>query len=556
MLGQMRWKIAGSAILCAVALTAADNSGSIQGVVKNAAGEPVSGAFVKLKNGERRFTFMVISQAQGRYTAANLPPGKYEVQGVGGDFQSEMTAPVEVTAERPATVDLRLAVQRAPDLPHAWPGMLPGQIAGEGGGNGTVQVNLPDGAGKAIVQSKCTVCHGVGIIASARFDRQRWEDVIEEMRSYAQGSTIPMKDLTEQESKTLLDYVAANFSSEGRGRAARPAPDPNSRLPRTLMQGAEAKYIAVEFTLPNPRSEPHEVTVDMQGNAWASQRAAGHLGKLDPKTLNYAEFDPPAGKSKMHLNGITRGPDGKIWFVDASANRRFISLDSKTMEYNLYPLPKLKTGRASGNTMRVAPDGSVWLASVGANEMIRLQPSTKEFTVYGVPAGVKAQKNAAPYGIAIDGDQKIWFVENAMNGLGRITPSSGQIDEFKVPVENAVPRKAGMDSQGNVWFGLHFAGKLLKVDYKTLKMSVFTPPTENAGVYSIQGDTKSRYIWMSEQHADKIARFDPQTEQWLEFPLATAEEDNRRIEIDPTNSNRVWWSGNVSGRVGYIEVMN
>jgi len=542
--------------LCAGAVQAIDNGGGIQGVVKNGSGEPVSGAFVKMKNGERRLTFMVISQALGRYTASNLPPGKYEVQGVGGDFQSEMSAPVEVTAGRPATLDLSLTVQRAPDLPHAWPGMLPGQIAGEGGGNSTVQVNLPDGDGKPIVQAKCTVCHGVGIIASARFDRKRWEDVIEEMRSYAQGSTIPMKDLTEQESKTLLEYVTANFSNEGRGRAARPVADPNSRLPRTLMQGAEAKYIAVEFTLPNPKSEPHEVTVDLQGNAWASQRTAGHLGKLDPKTLNYAEFDPPAGKSPMHLNGITRAPDGKIWFVDASANRRFISLDSKTMEYNLYPLPKLKTGRASGNTMRVAPDGSVWLASVGANEMIRLQPSTKEFTVYSVPAGVKAQRNAAPYGIAIDGDEKIWFVENAMNGLGRITPSTGQIDEFKVPVENAVPRKAGMDSQGNVWFGLHFAGKLMKVDYKTLKMSVFTPPTENAGVYSIQGDTKSRYIWMSEQHADKIARFDPQTEQFLEFPLATAEEDNRRIEIDPTNSNRIWWSGNVSGRVGYIEVMN
>jgi streptogramin lyase len=555
MLRQMRRKIVGTVFLCAGVVQAADNGGRIQGVVKDRSGEPVSGAFVKVKNPELRLTFMVISQAQGHYAASNLPQGKYEIQGVGGDFQSEMSAPVEVRAGRPATADLSVTVQRALDLPHAWPGMLPGQVAGEGGGNSTAPVNLPDGAGKPIVLTKCVVCHGAGTIASARLDPKHWEDVIEEMRSYMQGSTIPMKDLTEQESKTLLEYVTANFS-EGRGRSARRVPDPNSRLPRTLMQGAETKYVAVEFTLPDTKAEPHEVTVDLQGNAWVSQRTAGHLGKLDPGTLTYNEFDPPAGKSPMHLNGITRGPDGKIWFVDASANRRFISLDTKTMEYALFPLPKLKTGRASGNTMRVAPDGSVWLASVGANEMIRLQPSTKEFTVYGVPAGVKAQRNAAPYGIAIDGAQNIWFVENAMNALGRITPSTGQIVEFKVPVENSVPRKAGMDSEGNVWFGLHFAGKLMKVDYKTLKMSVYTPPTENAGAYSIQGDPKSRYIWLSEQHADKIARFDPQTEQFLELPLANAEEDNRRIEIDPTNSNRIWWSGNVSGRMGYIELVN
>src|SRR5258708_7067753 len=84
-------KIVASAILCAGGLPAADNGGSIQGVVKNASGEPVSGAFVKLKNPDRRLTFMVISQAQGRYTANNLPAGKNSVQRVGGYFQSEIS---------------------------------------------------------------------------------------------------------------------------------------------------------------------------------------------------------------------------------------------------------------------------------------------------------------------------------------------------------------------------------------------------------------------------------------------------------------------------------
>jgi len=37
--------------------------------------------------------------------------------------------------------------------------------------------------------------------------------------------------------------------------------------------------------------------------------------------------------------------------------------------------------------------------------------------------------------------------------------------------------------------------------------------------------------------------------------LANAEEDHRRIEIDPTNSSRIWWTGNVSGRIGYIELL-
>ena len=229
--------------------------------------------------------------------------------------------------------------------------------------------------------------------------------------------------------------------------------------------------------------------------------------------------------------------------------------DTKTKEFNVFELPKTKTGSASGNTMRIHSNGTVWLNSIAANQVIRLDPATKQFTVFEVPAGIKAGRTANPYGMAISGDDKIWFVENAMNQLGRIDPVTGKIDEFEIPVKNPVARKGGMDSEGNVWVGLHGAGKLMKVDYKTTKMTVYTPPTDDAGVYSVQGDTKSHLVWFSEQHVDKIARFDPATEAFTEFPLADAESDPRRIEIDANNPNRIWWSGDLSGRMGYVELL-
>ena len=58
------------------AMRAADFAGSVQGVVKSASGQALAGAYVKLINPERRLTFMVVSQAQGRYTMNNLPPGQ------------------------------------------------------------------------------------------------------------------------------------------------------------------------------------------------------------------------------------------------------------------------------------------------------------------------------------------------------------------------------------------------------------------------------------------------------------------------------------------------
>ena len=287
-------------------------------------------------------------------------------------------------------------------------------------------------------------------------------------------------------------------------------------------------------------------------------RKTGMLGRLDPKTLIYTEVAPPPGESEtVKLNAIWAGANNKLWFIDYGPNRRFVSYDTKWKEFSSYRISmKLRTGSPGGNTMRDHPNGTVWFNAIGNNTVIRLDPKTKEFTGFEVPAGVKAGRSASPYGIAIAGDGGIWIALNSMDKMGRVDPVTGKIDEFDIPVEGAVPRKGGPDADGNVWFGLHGAGKIMKIDYKTNKMSFYTPPTENSGTYAVSVDLKHNLIWVAQQHVDKIASFDPKTETWVEYPLANAEEDHRRIEVDQNNPNRIWWSGNVSNRMGYIEVFD
>ncbi len=48
--------------------SAQDAAGTLTGVVTDAAGKPLEGAFVQMKNAERRLYFMVITKTQGRYT--------------------------------------------------------------------------------------------------------------------------------------------------------------------------------------------------------------------------------------------------------------------------------------------------------------------------------------------------------------------------------------------------------------------------------------------------------------------------------------------------------
>ena len=86
-------------------------------------------------------------------------------------------------------------------------------------------------------------------------------------------------------------------------------------------------------------------------------------------------------------------------------------------------------------------------------------------------------------------------------------------------------------------------------------MTEYEPPTKLAGVDTVDVDRKRNLIWIGEDQGDRLARFDPRTNTFVEFPLPTAATGVKRIAVDPSNPNRVWWCSTSSNRAGYIEVI-
>jgi hypothetical protein len=165
----------------------AQDAGTLTGVIKDATGAPVAGAFVQMKNADRRLNFMVITHEGGKYSNNRLPTGKYVVQAIGGEQQSAMSAPVEVEAGKSSSVDLSLTVARAPALAPAWPGRTPGDRGEEADAATGGGPRLPDGDGKAIIEAKCNLCHDSQRIVRSRGAPARWQQVIDTMKLYAQG---------------------------------------------------------------------------------------------------------------------------------------------------------------------------------------------------------------------------------------------------------------------------------------------------------------------------------------------------------------------------------
>ena len=541
---------AAAIMLCLQPASANENFGSLQGVVKNAAGQPVSGAFVRVKNAGKRLTFMVISQNGGAFKASDLPAGDYTVQAIEGKNQSGISAAVAVTAGKAAKQDVALGNTRGAMLPAAWPERVPEDQFDRMPKDTSA---LPAGEFKQLVAEKCTVCHDVQRILGKRSDVSDWTFTVKRMRVNMAAASLP--DITDQEANNIVKYMTANFHPLAGGD------DMNARLPDYAMTGQSMKYRVVTLDLPRRYSEPHDIASDPSGVAWAAERA-GALIRFDPKSYEFTEVKVPAGPAaadRQRLGNPQISAQGILWTADGP-NNRWLSYDTKAFNvanpgapFHSYPWQVKGHGGAGGNSFALHPDGTIW--GTGMNKEVRmLNPQTAEFKFYESPS---ASKSPGAYGLAVAGDGSVWWAEDNSDMMARADPKTGKVEEFKIPDVggHALPRRMNSDWDGNLWVGLWQAGKLLKVDYKTRQMTVYTPKTASLGMYSVVADKKNHLIWVSAQQVDKIFRFNPATGEFTEFPLSYAQQDPRRIDIDPTDPNRIFFSGNTADRIGYIELL-
>ena len=79
-----------------------------------------------------------------------------------------------------------------------------GRVAVGAQGN-TDPSKLPDGPGKTILQSACTVCHGLDLLSGR--DEAGWRDTVDRM--IAMGAVVP-----DDQVKVLVEYLTKNFPPE------------------------------------------------------------------------------------------------------------------------------------------------------------------------------------------------------------------------------------------------------------------------------------------------------------------------------------------------------
>jgi streptogramin lyase len=201
------------------------------------------------------------------------------------------------------------------------------------------------------------------------------------------------------------------------------------------------------------------------------------------------------------------GSDGNMWIIGQSFSELMRVTPSGALTQ--YPLP-----RSNDDLMGLAlgADGNLWFAEWANSAIGKISPLTGRITEYPLPLG--AGGVAYPNAVALGPDGKIWFLDFHTNVIGSIAPG-GAIVEYPLPGK---PESAGTSPgqqggltagpDGNLWISLVNSNQILKVSTAGTILASYTIPTPNAYVFYLTPGPDGN-VWFAEYSAGKIGRVTP-----------------------------------------------
>src|SRR5882757_4026158 len=511
-----KWMILGLLILSAGAVRAATDA-VVSGTVKDPAGAPFRGAFVRAQNTQSKITVNVLSDNHGRYQIRNLPPGEYDVRVSAPGYKSDPHPQVKLAAGETSSLDFALqqGILRWSDL-----SLYQGKAL------------WPEGEGKDILTGNCFACHGFQTrMAAVKRDLEGWTTAVSFMRETRHARLA--NHINDHQAQVLANYLNDAFGVDAKLPKS-PADMPKYKATVRPVSDDALKIVFTEYDMPGPNRMPFSAAPDKDGNLWIPDMgSANHIGRLDPKTGEIQEFTAP-NPFPAGIHSAIPAPDGSVWIAEQAANKvgRWDPNTKLITEYqDTYAkgLEGLEDG-GSKHTVRVDSSGRVWGTSVHA-ELTVYDPKNNEFSHFA--------DTYSPYGVEMDKTGNPWFAEFDEKGkIGMVDAKTGKVTKWAPPTKDGWPRRIEIDNDGMVWFAEYFGGKIGRFDPAAQTFKEFSLPGPRATPYALAID-KNHNIWYSSDDMDVIGRLDPKTGKVTEFPYAHSENMMKEFFLDA--QGRMWY---------------
>jgi streptogramin lyase len=221
------------------------------------------------------------------------------------------------------------------------------------------------------------------------------------------------------------------------GQAARSRPRPARSRPSLEPLEDRCLPSVTQFPIPTADSQPIGITRGPDGNLWFAE--ANAIGRITPAGA-VTEFTQGLSAGSQPVE-ITAGPDGNLWFTEGGTDRIGRITPAGV-------ITEFSTGNATGGSVdgiTAGPDGNLWF-TVESGAIGRI---TTAGTVTLFTQGITAPTQ--PHLIAAGPDGNLWFTDGG-GKIGRITPT-GVITEFAAGITpGGDPSGITAGPDGNLWF--------------------------------------------------------------------------------------------------------
>jgi virginiamycin B lyase len=381
---------------------------------------------------------------------------------------------------------------------------------------------LPEGAGKATVQTACAGCHSLTQVTNAGHNRAEWDTILHMMINA--GAPVPADQYD-----TVLNYLAAKFP---------PKPRPQAKI-----LSGPVRVTIKEWVVPTAGSRPHDPMYAPDGSVWYTGQMANVLGRFDPKTETFKEYRLPPHSGP---HGLLADKDGNVWYT-ANFGGYIGKLNPRTGAVARYPLPD-PNARDPHTPILDGPD-RMFFTVQGANMVGRLNMTSGEITLARSPT-----PRSNPYGMVVDSKGVPYFAEFGANKIASIDPKTMQIHEYVLPHDGSRPRRVAITPDDAIYYTDYSRGYLGRFDTRTGAITEWPSPggpsSQPYGITFVNG-----IVWYSESNTkpNTIVRFDPRTERFQTWAIPSGGGVVRNMVHTPDGS-ALWVACSGMNRIGRVQI--
>jgi streptogramin lyase len=532
----------------------------------------MAGVTVSAKTGT--ITTSVFTDKAGNFQFSPLPEGSYRVWAQSLGYQTARTA-LDLSGDRKANLKL----VRNSDAEQTFR-QLPGNV---------VLDSLPEASDddkrlKQLVRNGCTSCHTASYPLQHRFDEAGWNAIIELMKNVNVGGSYMAKErgkptgILDHHQKELAAYLARARGPSGAPKIAmepRPAGeaarveirefdlplDADAGLPANFVQNDGSDWSLGTPSTLIPGWGVHDAWLDDADQVWFTCNIPNKrtsIGRVDTRTGAVKLFMIPA-KSGLaaQSHGMTRTPDGMIWFNINPGRGGVGRVDPKTEKIDVFIPPDGMSPTGGATTVDYDGKGRIWVSA--PDGVLRFDPKSEQWTEYKTASFKLTTGTGITYGAAADRTGNGYWAVMIHDIIGVADGETGKASEIKLaPLKSELararqadvefyktysqpdfnnplpyaqgPRRMGTDKNADVlWVGNSWGASLARIDTRTHEVSYVALP-KRMQPYHVHVDSKHR-PWTNLWGADRVMRYDPATRTWTAFDLPTRGAEPRYVSV-------------------------